>query len=307
MVVWCVHENDRKLLQILDALQQGAQGSQAITVLVLPAADPDGVCSTAILDETLRHANVKFLVVPVTSNSDIVRQLVELKKNLSEIRSVVLLNCGASMDLQNTLVECEAGEHVQCYVIDAHRPIMLANMKEINQRVVVVDYYPQDAKERPPIDDSEEEDRDNSEGSGDSEGDKESRKDPEASGGVLRPFDRLASKRQRRPPHEVRLARKSRRISEYYMSAYYATPVAISLFKLARQANQISQDLLWIAAVSLTTYYDQQLVHKIYYDRIVWDELKSKLDDIVDFASASDESGNIPDSPDLPDAELMAP
>merc|ERR1712110_266475 len=101
---------------------------------------------------------------------------------------------------------------------------------------------------------------------------------------------------------------KRRRMEEYYMRAYYATPVAMSLFKLARQNNQKSTDLLWCAAVSLTAYYEQELVHKMVYDRIAWDELKSKLDNIADFASTPDESGNVPDSADNQDADgLIAP
>lgn len=91
------------------------------------------------------------------------------------------------------------------------------------------------------------------------------------------------------------------------MNAYYATPVAMSLFRMARQANQKSSDLLWAAAVSLTAYYDQELVHKMYYEQMSWHELKTKLDNFADFASAPDDSGNMPDIRDEPDEELMAP
>jgi hypothetical protein len=173
------------------------------------------------------------------------------------------------------------------------------NMKASNRRVVVVNDDPHEGKDLPPIDDSDEDDPDSE--ASDSEGDKENHWDPDAPGGLQRPLERLESKRQRRTAREERRARKRRRVADYYMNAYYAAPVAMSLFKMSRQANHKSTDLLWMAAVSLTAYYDQELVEKMYYDRIAWDELKSKLDPVADFNSAPDEIAGSPDE------ELFAP
>eukprot|EP00438_Fugacium_kawagutii_P003303 Skav201134 [mRNA] locus=scaffold2860:80458:81164:+ [translate_table: standard] len=66
-------------------------------------------------------AEVKFLIFPVMGNADIIEHFQKLKED-SEVQSVVLLNCGASVDLQKYLEE--VGDHVKCFVIDAHRPVV---------------------------------------------------------------------------------------------------------------------------------------------------------------------------------------
>jgi len=72
---------------------------------------------------------------------------------------------------------------------------------------------------------------------------------------------------------------------EYYNNSYYATPVAMSLLKLAKEAgaskdllNATLTDLLWIASVSLTGYLDAGLIPECEYRRMIWEELKEDLD-----------------------------
>jgi cell division control protein 45 len=173
-------------------------------------------------------------------------------------------------------------------------------MRASNQRVVVVD---DDQNEvRVPIESDD--DLEDSEDNADSDGEKENHWDPDQPGGVQPPLERLAAKRQRRAEREERRSKKSRRVDEYYENAYYATPTAISLFKMARQTNDKLTELLWVAAVALTAYYDQELMQKMDYERLAWDELKSKLDNITDFVATADESGSTQDGPDV---GLIAP
>ena len=144
-------ENGKAMLEMLEHLHRGALAVQDITVRILAAADHDGVCSAKMLAMALDHRNVKFLIWPVMENAHIVEHFERLKAE-SEVRSVVLLNCGASVDLQKLL---EEAQDVTCFVIDAHRPVLrlasrpfekgllrLQNLSKHNQRVIVLDDDP---------------------------------------------------------------------------------------------------------------------------------------------------------------------
>lgn len=299
MVVKSAREHEgRALLQVLDDLRQGAQGCLGITVRILAAADHDGVCAAKILVAILQRANVKHAVEPVTGNSQII-ELVRTLKEDDDVRSLVLLNCGASLDMQRQLEDCEVSEAVRCYIFDAHRPMMLANMKVSHERVVVVDDDPvaEASGAQPPVGDSD--DEENSEEDEDSEAEKENLWDPEVAGGLPPAHpDRLSSKRRRIADRQEKIEAKRTRVSEYYQSAYYATPAAVSLFKMAKQAAPPSQDLLWVAAVSLTGYYDLGQISKLEYEKLAWEELKEALDRTDDFGMDNSGGGGLFDGPD---------
>merc|ERR1712190_404551 len=166
---------------MLDFLQQSARESTAITTHVLASTDHDGVCATKILLNVLHQLDVKNALFPVTANDDIIKQLRELEGD-TEVRSLVLLNCGAGLDLEQQLEECGASPNLCCYVIDAHRPMVLANLKPTHQRVIVIDDDPigEASGIRPPVEGSQDDastesdgDLDRSVDASDSEGDKE--------------------------------------------------------------------------------------------------------------------------------------
>lgn len=302
MVVRNVRENEgRALLEMLDAIRLASQGSTAISVRILAAADHDGVCATRILVTVLQRAGVKYTVVPVTGNKEIIEHIGTLGEDV-DLRSLVLLNCGASLDMQRNLDESEAPPELHCYVVDAHRPMHLANLSERSPRVVVLDDDPiAEVSEKPPVDDDDEED-DASEAVSDAE--QENFWDPDAPGGAASAAEIRSRKRLRMAERVERMAIKKQRINEYYMSAYYATPAAMSIFKLSKLHAPASEELLWVAAVSLTGYYDLDLLPKLSYERMAWEELKETLDRTGDFTSQSsgaargDEVGTAPEAAD---------
>lgn len=271
-------------MEMLEALHVNAMGSSAITVRILAANDHDGVCATSILASVLSQKGLFYTVVPVAGSADIIDQLQKLEED-TEVRSVVLLNCGASVDLQQNLEECGAPPGVKCYVIDAHRPFLLSNLSKRSDRVIVYDDDPrlEDPQQgaRPPVDEEEDEERD----SGGEEGD-EGEAEVEA-GGAAGAIDRIARKRLRAEDRKDRQKRKRQRINDYYLSSYTAMPAAVSLFKMARQASSASQDMLWAAAVSLVGYHELGFIGKIEYDRLAWDELKEPLDRADDVLSTA--------------------
>lgn len=292
MVVRNVREDEgRALLEMLEALRQGAQGSQAITVRILAANDHDGVCATKILVTVLQSKGVKYTVVPVAGNTEIIEHLQQLEED-AEVRSLVLLNCGASLPLQQQLEECAAPAGLRCYMIDAHRPFLLENLSVKSDRVVVFDddprlEDPEGPMARPPVDEDDDEDEESPD-----EGDAEGEADALEPGQGVQEH---AGRKRRR--EEVRLAQresKRQRINNYYLSSYYAVPAAVSLFRMARQTAPASQDLLWLAAVALVGYHEQGFIGKLEYDRLAWDELKEFYDRAEDLGSASSMSARDP-------------
>lgn len=280
-------QEGRILLEVLDALKQGALGSPSITVRILAAADHDGVCSARILQTLLQRAGAKYSIIPVTGNTEIINHLNQLQEDV-EVRSLVLLNCGASLNLQLLLRESGASPELKCFVLDAHRPMARSNLSSSHGQVIVLDDDPILEREpglRPPVDDDDD--------SGESVGEAEESSGDEKEnvfGGQSSQETGVSKRRQRQRDKQESQARKRQRLHEYYMNSYYATPTAVSLFKMAKQAAPPSQDLLWLAAVSLIGYYDLGLVSDVEYGRMAWDDLKEALD----------RAG------ELPDAESMA-
>mmetsp|Transcript_114937 Transcript_114937/g.245405 ORF Transcript_114937/g.245405 Transcript_114937/m.245405 type:complete len:689 (-) Transcript_114937:74-2140(-) len=301
-------DEGRPLLQMWDWLRNGAQdrgrqcapggsGRGEATVRVLAAVDHDGVCSAKLLLDLLRREGVKHVVVPVSNNNDILVQFRQLEGDF-EVRSLVLLNCGVGLDLQQHLEDCGASPELRCFVIDAHRPILLANCSARSNRVVILNDDPiAEANDiQPPVEEWEADDDigDESEtGGNDSEVEQENEWDPNAgAGGDPRPpgeraAERREKKRRRQADRQAKIERKRRKVNEYYETSYYATPATMSLFKMAAQANAPSQDLLWLAAVSLVGYHDQGLLSEVNYNRLAWEQLKEALDRSTDHALSS--------------------
>jgi len=291
MVVHNVREDEgRALLEMLEALRQGAQGSTDITVRILAANDHDGVCAAKILVTVLERKGVKNIVVPVSGNTEIIENMQQLEED-AEVRSLVLLNCGASLDLQQQLEECAAPAGLRCFVIDAHRPILLANTSRRADRVVVYDDDPRledpaALGARPPVDSEDEDEDEEAPPPDDGEEDGDAAEGAQAGAKRRREADRLA-----------RLERKRQRITDYYLSSYCAMPAAVSLFKMARQAAPVSQDLLWAASVALVGYHEQGFLGKLEYDRLAWEELKETLDRSDDFSLTSGPPATVPSTP----------
>lgn len=107
----------------------------ACTVLILVAADVDGLCACRILTHMLRADHVAYSLVPVSGYSHASALLRALGESNNDIRSVVLINCGAIVNLTN-LLPWDRPE-LTCYVIDSHRPVHLANVYE-RERVFVL-------------------------------------------------------------------------------------------------------------------------------------------------------------------------
>jgi len=99
----------------------------------------------------------------------------------SDIRSIILLNCGANVNL-GSFLPWDLNADLSLYVIDCHRPIHLTNVYD-RERVYVLEQAEYEAGELPSDgenldgdDDSSDEEEENNEGQGYDNGDDDRRR-----------------------------------------------------------------------------------------------------------------------------------
>jgi cell division control protein 45 len=205
------------------------------SLLILAAREADGVCSAHILTAILKQEFIRYTLQSVDTYSDLEQALSNLR---STVRTVVLLNCGAVVDLT---VHLENLEDVILIVIDSHRPINLKNVKEPSRILVLDDdlgrggYFPLEAMEEQDDDEIIEDlflDDDDEYGNP-----KRQRTSEEGAGGL----DRETRKRMLR---------------EYYEGYYYGSPTSLVLYTMASDVGYQTQQLLWLACVGLASYLE---------------------------------------------------
>eukprot|EP00051_Salpingoeca_urceolata_P000495 m.34357 g.34357 ORF g.34357 m.34357 type:complete len:161 (+) comp10705_c0_seq1:221-703(+) len=111
------------------------------SVLILAAADTDAVCATSIIVNLLKADLISYKLVPVSSHDDFEAVKDGLAQNPGKIKSVILINAGATSDVLYEF-EAQSGSangDVSFYIIDSHRPVNLANIYHDEDRVFVFD------------------------------------------------------------------------------------------------------------------------------------------------------------------------
>jgi hypothetical protein len=205
------------------------------SVLILPAAEPDGICSSHILTSILKLEGIAYTLQPVHAYSDLQTAIETLRPS---VRTVVMLNCGAVVNLVEFLANIA---DTVLIVIDSHRPIHLKNVTE-PARILVLDddlgrggYFPSEAML---LEDSEATDGDVIDNLFLDDEDGDNGGDPHA-------------KRQRTGD-----AQRKKILREYYEGYYYASPTALVLYTLAADMGYQSQQMLWLAVVGLASYVE---------------------------------------------------
>uniref|UniRef100_K3X452 CDC45-like protein n=1 Tax=Globisporangium ultimum (strain ATCC 200006 / CBS 805.95 / DAOM BR144) TaxID=431595 RepID=K3X452_GLOUD len=116
--------------------------SGGCSVLVLVAMDVDALCACEILTSLFKADFLSYSLLAVRGYDDILRireaRIRDEQGNVkqSELRSVVMINCGAIVNVMELLV---LPAHMKCYIFDSHRPIHLANIYDPSQQIVVFD------------------------------------------------------------------------------------------------------------------------------------------------------------------------
>lgn len=144
--------------------------SGGCSVLILVALDVDALCACEILTSLFKTDFLSYTLLAVRGYDDILRireaRIRDEQGNVkaSELRSVVMINCGAIVNVMDLLA---LPPQMKCYIFDSHRPIHLANIYDPSQQIVVfddgsqaLDDYPADGSdiENDDFEDSEEDD-----------------------------------------------------------------------------------------------------------------------------------------------------
>ncbi|EGB04400.1 hypothetical protein AURANDRAFT_32720 [Aureococcus anophagefferens] len=243
--------------EVYNTIKQSACAGGACTVLILVAPDCDAVCGCHILTRLLRDDNVPFKVTPVAGYGDVAAATVDVADAFSEIRSVVMLNCGGTVNLEALF----GGGAATIFVVDSHRPFHLRNVHS-GGRVVVLDAEPLDAGDCPSdgedldgdfMDSDDDLSESDEESDGGDDDDDEADGDNSDDGSRKRSARdaRRAEKRAKRESQDAAGARK-RRVRAYYDGTYDGPPSSALLFALGEGVARSEHAELWLAALGLT-------------------------------------------------------
>ncbi|TDH70262.1 hypothetical protein CCR75_001639 [Bremia lactucae] len=252
------------------------QGGGTCSILLLVALDVDALCAAEILTRLLRADMLSYSLLAMRGYEDVlearetrIRSADGRVRGGMELRSVILLNCGAIVDVAKLLA---LPRHVKCYVFDSHRPIHLANLYDEHQQIVVFDdeALPLDAYPAfGPDLDVEDWENDSSEDEQDtSEGEAEVPEDTNVEVGDKRGRDNnnehdVENTKRRRnesadlttqegiPALDVKRQRRQA-ILRYYRGSFHGAPAATIAYEIAQQLNRATREILWFAIVGLT-------------------------------------------------------
>ena len=89
-------------------------------ILLVTNIDVDSVCAVKILQTLLQCDNIEYTLVPIQGKSDLIKAFEDNTGEDSGVNYVVLINCGATMDLEDFL---HPHKDLVIFVADSHRPI----------------------------------------------------------------------------------------------------------------------------------------------------------------------------------------
>ena len=211
--------------------------------LLLVNFDIDAICACRILQQLFKNDNMIYTLVPVQGIQDMVRAFEE---NCEEIKNVIFINCGGTLDLVELL---QPAESVIFYILDSHRPYDLCNIYSEDQvRILGKADEDEEIPEYNEIfrDESSDEDDANEE------------------------LDGEESQRKRRRLNEEDIVRRAERrkwsekrdtvLFNYTQYSYYGRSSAMLVFDMAWNMSKDSLDMVWWAIVAST---EQAILGKI--------------------------------------------
>ncbi len=236
-------------------------------VIIFVSLDVDSICAFKILTELLNTDSIQWQALPVSSFGELRRKSDALEtKQYENVRSVLLLNCGGAIDVKDFFGLDE--EKTSIYILDSHRPYHLANVREGNTQVRVLD------------DDSEELDGGGYPSDVSSGSDSESSDDDESD-----------SQGERASPKRRKIERRII-ISEYYRGTSFATSASVLMYELASGVNKDTNELLWLSLIGLTDQYLNERIDHVKYN----EEVQKKANDVSNKNDAA-RAGQDEDSP----------
>uniref|UniRef100_A0AAY4CAQ4 CDC45-like protein n=1 Tax=Denticeps clupeoides TaxID=299321 RepID=A0AAY4CAQ4_9TELE len=227
-------------------------------VALLVALDIDALCACKILQALFHCDQVQYTLVPVAGWQDLGTAFLEHK---GQYRYFVLINCGANVELLETL---QPEEDTTFFVLDTHRPVDVVNVYNDTQIKLLIKQ--DDDLGVPSYDDIFRDDEDDEDG-GDSGNESDDGSEPS---GKRRRFDEAAMERriERQRAKREWEARRREILFDYEQYEYHGTSAAMVIFELAWVMTKDTKDMLWWAVIGLT---DQWVHDKITHMKYVTD------------------------------------
>ncbi|XP_043253620.1 cell division control protein 45 homolog [Colletes gigas] len=220
--------------------------------LLLVNFDVDAICACRILQQLFKNDNMIYTLVPVQGIQDMVRAFNE---NCEEIKNVILINCGGTLDLVELL---QPAESVIFYILDSHRPYDLCNIYSESQVRILGK-----ADEDEEIPEYKEVFRDDS--SDEDDTDEELENDESQTKRRRLNEDDIIKKAERRQWSENRATI----LFNYTQYSYYGKSSAMLVFEMAWHMSKDNLDMVWWAIVGCT---EQAILNKVESRLSVLDE-----------------------------------
>ncbi|KAL0081475.1 DNA replication pre-initiation complex subunit Cdc45 [Phycomyces blakesleeanus] len=262
------------------AYKEIKQDSVEGNCIIFIASDVDSICACKIFQALLKGDMIQHKIVPVSGYRDLEIANDKLVKRDNDLRSIVMINCGGSVELSHFFKDTPG---VKIYVFDSHRPFNLDNLTNTDKRLFVFDEDDDERKMRKMIE-AHKANQDMGESDEMSSNPEFSDEDEHGRESSNRPRQR------RRYNDEVVHSRSKRRalrrqqtqmLSEYYASGiYYANSVAGVMYSLATILSKTNNELLWLAITGVTAQYVfERIDTKKYLDKVqIFTEDVSRFD-----------------------------
>ncbi|KAK4752594.1 hypothetical protein SAY87_021392 [Trapa incisa] len=250
---------EQRVESFYSRLRESALSSSDSPLLIFPStSDVDSLCSVKIIFRVLESDSIQYACYPVSSFREIHDYAGPSLSSSDSPISILLINWGCHKDLRQVL---KLGSAARVFVVDSHRPIHLHNLNEQNEQVVVL--YTRDDEQQADLaydfdvsalanasdlnSDDEVDDclSNDDENDSDSEGE-----DNENNPRKRRKFSQEGSE------DPVKLYRKLKK-DYYHMGTFHGKPSGCLMYELSHSLRRNTNELLWLACVSLT----DQFVH----------------------------------------------
>ena len=240
-------------------LRESVTASSYSPLLIFPStSDVDSLCALKIVFHVLESDSIRYACYPVSSFQEIHKYAGPNLCSSDEPISILLINWGCHRDLRKVL---NLGPVARVFVVDSHRPIHLHNLSDQNDRVVVL--YTQDDEHQADLAydfdvsalaSASDLNSDDEVDELDSEDENDSDSEEEEDGSGSRKRRKVSGENEEDP---VQLFGKLKK-EYYHMGTFHGKPSGCLMYDLSHSLRKNTNELLWLACVSLT----DQFVHE---------------------------------------------
>lgn len=254
---------EQRVESFYNRLREAASACPLSPLLIFPStSDVDSLCALKIIFHVLESDSIRYACYPVSSFKEIDKYAGSSLSSSDKPVSILLINWGCHRDLRKIL---SLGPKAKVFVVDSHRPIHLHNLSDLNDSVIVL--YTREDEQQADLaydfdvsalsnasDLNSDDDIDEDGDSDDEDSESESEDENNSQGGRSRKRRRVSDDAVSDP---VKLFRKLKK-DYYHLGTFHGKPSGCLMFDLSHSLRKNTNELLWLACVSLT----DQFVHE---------------------------------------------